>query len=124
MSNDAREREWLESLHVGSEVALWHWGSFRGRYEFAVIEGETPKRWRVYGRDFNKDDGCERGPRARCRLIEPSDELKQELRDEEEKNQLLTRLRSGTSWSSLSLDVLRKIAAVLDTHTGKELREG
>lgn len=106
-----REREWLQSLKVGDEVAVFWWGSFRGRYEFLVITGETPTRWRIAGMEFNKSDGT--GRKLRARLVEPSSELKTRLKDEADKRDLSDRLNS-VRWSSLDLNVLRQVDALID----------
>lgn len=115
MSNEERLREeqWLQSLKVGDEVALWYWRGVRGRYEFTTITSETPTRWRINGRDFNKSDGMERGQLACCRFVEPTEGLRTTLLEDAEKSRLVDKLNRQTHWGSLPLGALKAVDALV-----------
>lgn len=118
MNDWQREQEWLKSLKVGSEVAIYHSGSFYGRYDFTVIDRETSRYWIVGAARYRKDTGREAGDHYRSSLAEPTPELRA---DEAAKKRRLfiERKIDSVRWRDLPLETLEAVNTVLEAATKK-----
>lgn len=105
-------QEWLQSLKVGDEVAVYHSGSFYGRYEFAKIARASAKFFTVGATRYRREDGREAGNRYRSILEEPTAQLKAQ---EAEKNRrrVLVRALDDTNWERLPLPILEGVYSLL-----------
>jgi hypothetical protein len=104
---------WLTNLKPGEEVVI----SSNRRLWFGVVERRTPSgriivQSNSHGMTEFNPDGYERGRRDsiyQAHLTEPT----QAIRDQIERSDLVGRM-SIVRWDKVSLDKLRRIAAVLD----------
>lgn len=109
----AREKEWLEQLKVGDEVAIRYWGGWGDNtYHFCAITDETPTLWKINSRQFYKKDGKERGPYCKTDIKEPTTELKADIADRTRRIELI-RLLDQTAWGSLPTTTLETVNAIL-----------
>src|SRR5687768_6946644 len=103
-----REAKWLKSLGVGSEVAVYHSGSFYGRFEFTTIAGETAKYWRVGNTRYRKENGHEAGNHYSSHLVEPTPELKA-AEAAKKRRLILERKIESVRWRDLSIEALEAV---------------
>jgi hypothetical protein len=107
------EREWLQSLRVDSEVAVFHSGSFYGRYSFSKVSRETAQYLIVDGYRYRKQDGREAGHPYSSRLVEPTPELKAEEAAKNRHLQLQQKI-GAVRWRDLPLETLEAVCEVLE----------
>lgn len=118
-----KKQEWLNTLKAGDEVGLQRhcsWGP--GEIHFLTVSRTTATQIHVsWARDriskFRREGGREmvEGYHADS-LVQPTDELKQELKAEKERNQFMGAFETtikDTKWRQYPTEVLQKILDIL-----------
>ena len=105
-------QEWLSTLKVGDEVAVYHSGSFYGRWEFLPVSGETAKYFKVGGYRYRKDNGREAGNAYSSSIQEATTELKAEQLEKQLRMKLTRRL-DAHKWGSEPTATLQAVVSML-----------
>lgn len=111
-------REWLDSLKVGDEVAILYGGWGGNNYWFLPIGHATPTQIHVNGNKYRRSDGRRMGERYGSSIEPATPELKAEVEAAQLHNQRANRL-SDIRWKQQSSETLAAICAILDA--AKEL---
>jgi hypothetical protein len=111
-TNDGKPVNWLDTLKVGDEVAVSHYGE----YSLCRIERETPTQWVLGGLRFRKSDGSQVG--AETWSMRHLSMVTQDMRDALELRRLVNNLSARDLWKGLDLHQLRAVWAFM-----KQLKE-